>query len=787
GELSPQAAAGLASQAMKAFGLSTEEAAISVDRMLQAVNVFALNANELPLALGTVSRGSQALNQSLSETLIALGLVKNVIPGVERASTAAAVAMEQLADPKVQQRLRSIGVAVVDSNGRFRAFLDVLGEMAPAMDRMTEAQRSSFLLKAFGREALGGVNAILTQLTAGMRTNTGETVRGAAAIAYLRQQFEEAGGTARVFANKMLDTYAGQKQLLGGLVQTLAIVIGEPFAKVLKPVLAVVVSGLNQLVKFLRAIPEPVKTAFAAFFVAAGAVVALIGAVVTAKAAVALFAMGMKALGISVASVALSMLPAILTVGKLSALVAGFVIAYRKNLGGIGDAARRTAELVVLAFNAIKQLFAQRGFSGAVRDELNRAENLGLKQFVIRLYQIVYRLQRIWEGFKDGFARTIEEARPIFEDLSEAFSELWTELSALFTGAADGAASLPSEAFRSFGDVVGSVVAGIATWLTQLIAIFSRITSGLISGFRSMMEYIGPAFDTIGTALSGLKDAWDSLTGATSEAEDTVSASTSGWRRFGEVLGKIVGGAVTVLALALAGLIKTITAVLWVVGVMKDAFVAFGTAVAEVALGIWTWFTETLPNAFSSALQTVVSFFTGIGEYFVGIGRWFAELFGAIGDAIKSFLQPVIDFFVGVGRAIKKVFDFIADLAIRILRKIPDILLPASLEKVKRMPLSSEVKQQDEFAAISNTQATASSAAAASSPAPAAADAQARMGAMTQLEANLMAYANEQAKLRGQAPPFQINVQVDGETIARAVHNTQQANATRSFSPVPSY
>lgn len=149
GELSPQAAAGLASQAMKAFGISVEGAGVAVDQMLQAVNVFALNASELPLALGTASRGAQALNQSLSETLIALGLVKNIIPGVERASTATAVAMERLADPQVQQRLRGIGVAVVDSRGGFRSFLDVLGDMAPALDRMTEAQRSAFSARSF--------------------------------------------------------------------------------------------------------------------------------------------------------------------------------------------------------------------------------------------------------------------------------------------------------------------------------------------------------------------------------------------------------------------------------------------------------------------------------------------------------------------------------------------------------------------------------------------------------------------------------------------------------------
>src|SRR5512133_4223471 len=134
GELSPQQAAGLAAQAMKAFGLSVDEASISVDSMLQAVNVFALNASELPMALGTASRGAQALHQSLSETLITLGLVKNVIPGVERASTAAAVAMERMADPEVQKKLRGIGVSVVDAHGSFRGFLDVVGDMAPALD-----------------------------------------------------------------------------------------------------------------------------------------------------------------------------------------------------------------------------------------------------------------------------------------------------------------------------------------------------------------------------------------------------------------------------------------------------------------------------------------------------------------------------------------------------------------------------------------------------------------------------------------------------------------------------
>jgi TP901 family phage tail tape measure protein len=186
GELSPAQAAGLASQALKAFSISADDAGLAVDRMLQAVNVFALNASELPAALGNASRGAQALHQSMSETLISLGLVKNIIPGVERASTGVAVAMERIADPKTQVALKGIGVSATDSQGHFRSFLDVLSDMSPALDKMTDAKRSAFLIDTFGAHALGSVQAIMTQVTSGIRTNTGATVKGAEAVAYLR-------------------------------------------------------------------------------------------------------------------------------------------------------------------------------------------------------------------------------------------------------------------------------------------------------------------------------------------------------------------------------------------------------------------------------------------------------------------------------------------------------------------------------------------------------------------------------------------------------------------------
>lgn len=266
-----------------------------------------------------------------------------------------------------------------------------------------------------------------------------------------------------------------------------------------------------------------------------------------------------------------------------------------------------------------------------------------------------------------------------------------------------------------------------------------------------------------------------------------MGESTSAWRSLGEFLGQVFGDIVTVITLAFAGLVEVVTVVIDVIRVVKDAFVAAGTWIGETAAAIYLWVTDTLPNAIAGAVESIGNFFRGVGQFFVGIWRWFTGIFQSIADGIMSFLQPVVDFFRGVGRAIQSVFDAIKDMVIRILRAIPDALLPESLERLSRQPLSTEVRTEDSFSAVGNTQDTARRAEAASSAMPSAADATNRMNDFAQLEANLRGFANDRARERGQPPPFQIQVQVDGETIARATHNANQDNASRAFTPVPAY
>jgi hypothetical protein len=135
----------------------------------------------------------------------------------------------------------------------------------------------------------------------------------------------------------MLNTFEGQKKLLGGSLETLAIVLGEPFAQVFKPIVSAVVEVVNGLLGVLRQLPAPVKRAFAGFVVAAGAVIATVGAVIAVKAAIAILAIGLKVLGITAAGLVSTMLPAMAAVAVLGLVIAGVVYAVRNNLGDTSE------------------------------------------------------------------------------------------------------------------------------------------------------------------------------------------------------------------------------------------------------------------------------------------------------------------------------------------------------------------------------------------------------------------------------------------------------------------
>jgi len=788
GQLGVAAAAEAVVGTLNAYGMAAEQAAGVTDKLLRITQLTNFQTRDFQTGLAKAAASGATFNQTLDDTLITMGLLRNRNIDASSSATAFREAVRRVgADTRAQNAVIGAGVRIFEkSTGRMRSVVDIMSDFARATANMTDKERNRRVAVAFGARGLLAFNAIQKAAYTTTRDGAQVTLRGAEAIAALRKQLGNAAGTAAEFRDKLLDTFQGQKTLLKGTMQTFAVVLGRPFAQVFKPIVRALVNALNAILRAFQSIPAPIKKALAGVVLAAGGFLMLVGGVIAAKATIALLAIAFKALGISIGGIMASLLPVILVIGVLALVVAGFYIAFKKNLGGIGDFARRVWDKVSLFFRGLKQLFEQGGFSGAVREELNRAENLGLKRFLIAVWQIVYRIQQVWQGFTQGFTSTIEAARPVFEDLVDAFSELGQEIAALFGEVAGGAAGLPSDKFRSFGQVVGAVFGTIVKWAAKVIAVFARITAGVVGGFRSMLKYIRPALNAVASAIGMLRDAWNTLTGATDSSSESAGESTSAWRSLGEFLGQTLGVVVTGITYVLAALIRVVALAIYGVKGLMDAFVWLGTWVAKVAGAIHHWFVETLPNAIRSAIQSVAGFFRAIGQFFVGIGRWFKNVFQGIADGIKGFLQPVVDFFAGIGRGIRKVINKIWDLVLSVIDRIPDALLPSSLEKLKRRSVSESIGKAVNVAARAINAPTPASAATPSAT-PAATEAGARTQSIDRLEATLRASTSGRSSALGGRQPIILKLQVDGETIARASHNAGQDTADRTYSSVPAY
>ncbi len=746
GQLSPAQAAGLAAQAVKAFGLSADDAGLAVDRMLKSVNLFALNASELPLALGTASRGAQALHQSMSETLISLGLVKNIIPGVERASTGLAVAMERMADHKVQTALKGLGVSVTTSEGSFRSFLDIVGDMVPKLNEMTDAKRSSFLIDTFGVHALGSLQAILTQVTNGITTSTGATVKGAEAIAYLRKQFENAGGTAAAFRDKMLDTFAGQKQLLSGSLETLAIVVGEPFAKAFKPIVAVIIDALNGFIRFVRAMPGPVKKGFASLFVSAGAILAVVGAAIAAKAGLALLVIGLQAAGITIGGVVAVMLPAIAVVAAVGLAIAGLYVAFQRNVGGIADVSQRMWARVTLFFEAIKQLFEQGGFSGAVRDELNKAENAGLKDFLINLFLWGNRISNFFSGIASRFSDGVEAARPSLDRFMAALERLGVALGFLSERDDAGAASAKFKAFGATGESVGRTLAVAFDLLVQGMTAVIHIATG-----------VAAAWDMVRPAAELLSNAVTQLVAKLAESINALSGNATATRENGDAwtsLGTVIGFAVSVIVAAIGVVVAVISAAVSIVSGVVGAIMALFSGLADVVTGVVFVIGGIFGGSWTDIWTGMKLVAFGVIDAVIGAVLELAGAIGGVVDAIAGLFSSS----TGIQSAVRDFKGFTHR----------EMAKDFGVESLSFTPVKPNTAQPGPAAPPPAT-----------SPLPAAAP------LSMSVQPNLLALPVTQ-----NVPPPQpvvVNVQIDGQTVARAVHKAGSDTASRSFSPVPSY
>lgn len=512
GQISVASASQTAASALRVFSLETDDAALTVDKLLRISNVTALKAGDLELAIGNLGRGVGLTKQSIDEMLPSLGLVKNT--GVEASTAATSVSSALLFMAKNTKKFKNdIGVDITDAAGNFRPFMDVILDTSEALENKyaDSAVRAAKAQELFGRFGVTSFTAISGQLTKGIRNAAGETLKGAAAMNYLREQMKKAAGAAAEFREKLLETFEGQKTLLRGTLETMAVVFGKPFAAVFKPFVSALTNSLNAVIRFFTALPKPVQNAIAGITVAVLVLTAALGAMLTVGGAITLllpfmstFIMVMKAMAIAVGGVALVAVGFAAAIGLAVWLV-------RNNIGGLGDSFKRAIEKIKLFWNGLVDLVTKGGFSEEISKEMGKAENQGVRKFAISFFQIFYRIKRFFEGIAQGFRDTIQYFEPAFGALSEAARRLGEALGEL--GIEIFSVDSKSDNFNKTGFGLGAVLAGIisivATLVTGLIELIGWvIKAGSFLGDHFAKKVIEAKTDIL-AFIDTLKEVWE--------------------------------------------------------------------------------------------------------------------------------------------------------------------------------------------------------------------------------------------------------------------------------------
>ena len=610
GQISLAQSTATVASAMHVFGIAMEDSAGIADKLLAISNQTALGAKDLELALGTVGRGASLTSQNLDEMLISMGLVKNT--GVDASVAAQSVSSALIFMAGRSDKFKELGLSVTDSSGKFKDFLDIVMETSGVLETKytDQAERAAAATDLFSRFGLQAYSAIVKQLSTGIRNETtGAMLTGAAAVEYLREEMEKASGTAKEFRDRLLSTFEGQKQALGAIMESTAVVMGEAFIPAFKPVVAGAVELLARFAEAVRSMPKEVKEPLAKALVVMAALATVGGAVIAATAAFVLIKPFLVAMGAALLGVAKAMLPFIVVIGLAVAAVYAFRYAVQNNIGGIGDLFTRAMAVARMAIHGIAQLFSQGGFSGPLMEELNRAENAGLKRFLISVYQIAYRVVQFFRGMVVGFEAAIDAAAPSFERLSAAVQGVVGAFTSLGGAGASAVAGMPSQEFAERGALIGTFLGKMVEVLAEVATAVANFVQGFVEGFGTALQFFAPVFaelmpqlEYLGTQFKGLLVDLGVLTDATTEG-------TSFWRIFGQAIGWAAGIVGTILVGALDLVVATIGTIIEVVRIAIGVIAELVNVAMYVGNIVW------------NVLKTVVAGLENVMDFIaMGIG-----------------------------------------------------------------------------------------------------------------------------------------------------------------------
>lgn len=282
-----------------------------------------------------------AMGYSIEDTAVAIGLMANAGIKGEQAGTALRGTIIRLVKPTKESgaAMDALGISVTNYDGSMKSLDDVLRQVRSSMSGLTEDQKASYAAMLAGQEGMSGLLAIVNASDEDYQK--------------LSESIQNCTGASQEMADTMQDNLGGAVTLLKSALESAGITIGErltPYIRGLAEWITGLVEKFNSLsdsqqdlivkIGLILTAIAPVMLIGSKVFSLLSSVIGIITAVGSALSTVFAFGLNATALSAAGASTGVTMLagaigflasPITLVIAAITALVAAFVIAYKKS------------------------------------------------------------------------------------------------------------------------------------------------------------------------------------------------------------------------------------------------------------------------------------------------------------------------------------------------------------------------------------------------------------------------------------------------------------------------
>ena len=600
GEMELAAASDLVTDYLSAFNMEASETARMVDVLAYAQANANTTVEGLGMAFKNCAANANAAGMDVETTSAAISMMANQgLKGSEAGTALNAVLRDMTA--KMEDGAIAIGeqsVAVMDAEGNYRDFTDILADVQAATNGMGDAEKAAALQSTFTADSIKGLNLMLNA--------------GADEMVGFRDELYGCAGAAEETAATMTDNLGGDLAAMNSAFEELSLKIYDGLQE-----------PLRSAVKFITGTVVPGIEGFMAWLTTGTQEFDEFGNVV-----------GETASPLSqLASTVQSMVPVLAAAG-------GALLAYEGYSLAVTVAEKARAAATTLVDNATKLLNGTMKLNpiGIVITLIG-----ALVAAFLYLWNTSEEFRNFWIGVWDAvkaavqpladwvMANVITPLVSKFQEFQTLFAGLWDAIVANVTSAWEQIAPIVQAGMQVIQTIIGAVMPVIqAAWdgaWGLISSVFTAIWDNISNTVNTVMGVIQGIIQVVTGIISGDWDAvWSSI-------KQIVESIVNGILQAGA---NVFNALTSIISSVLTG-IYNVWASIWnsVFSVASSIWNAISSNIGGVVNGIWNNITST----FNSLVGTVLGIFNSVREAITNPIETAKNTVGGIIDAIKGFFS----------------------------------------------------------------------------------------------------------------------------------------------------